>query len=115
MSKLGQAIQSALEEFGIPSADYFRIYNILPPNRYVHTPGFLGLKYPDDLILLEISFIAGRNREARLALLRALNERVVSAVGISPDDLAIMVYEMAGENISFGRGEAQRAHIGSTA
>jgi hypothetical protein len=35
-------------------------------------------------------------------------------MGISPDDLAIMVYETSGENISFGRGEAQRAHIGAS-
>jgi 4-oxalocrotonate tautomerase len=101
------------ETLGIPPEDYFRIYQVLPSNRYVHTPGFLGLTYTDDLII-EISFIAGRRGDARLALLRAINERVVSAVGISPDDLVIMVYETAGENISFGRGEAQRAHIGAS-
>ena len=75
---------------------------------------FLGLTYTDDLILVEITFIAGRTRDARLMLLRAINERVVSAMGILPDDLAIMVYETAGENISFGRGEAQRAHVGAS-
>ena len=100
------------ETLGIPPEDYFRISQVLPSNRYVHTSGFLGLTYTDDLIMLEITFIAGRSGDARLTLLRAINERVVSAVGISPDDLVIMVYETAGENISFGRGEAQRAHIG---
>lgn len=114
--KLGNAIQAVLEEtLGIPPEDYFRIYHVLPSNRYVHTRGFLGLTYTDDLILLEITFIAGRSREARLTLLKAINERVVCAVGILPDDLAIMVYETAGENISFGRGEAQRAHVGASA
>jgi hypothetical protein len=102
------------EVLKIPPEDYFRIYQVLPSNRYVHTPGFLGLVYTDDLILVEITFIAGRNKDARLTLLRAINERVVSAMGISPDDLAIMVYETAGENISFGRGEAQRAHVGAS-
>ena len=29
----------------------------------------------------------------------------------APDDLLITLYEVAGENISFGRGLAQRAHI----
>jgi hypothetical protein len=114
--KLGNAIQAVLEEtLGIPPEDYFRIYHVLPSNRYVHTRGFLGLTYTDDLILLEITFIAGRSREARLTLLKAINERVVCAVGILPDDLAIMVDETAGENISFGRGEAQRAHVGASA
>src|SRR5271154_6938426 len=113
--ELGGAIQAALEEtLGIPPEDYFRIFHVLPSNRYVHTPGFLGLIYTDDLILVEITFIGGRNKDARLTLLRVINEHVVSAMGISPDDLAIMVYEIAGENTSFGRGEAQRAHIGAS-
>jgi Tautomerase enzyme len=77
----------------------------------VHTPSFLGLHYSDDLIVLEITFIAGRPKETRLALLKELNERVVDATGISPDDLMILLYELPGENISFGRGLAQRAHI----
>jgi hypothetical protein len=115
LSKLGNAIQAALEEvLKIPPEDYFRVYQVLPSNRYVHTPGFLGLTYTDDLILVEITFIAGRDNNARLKLLKVINERVVSAMGISPDDLAIMVYETAGENVSFGRGDAQRAHIGAS-
>ncbi|MGO9401235.1 MAG: tautomerase family protein [Xanthobacteraceae bacterium] len=85
--KLGNAIQVTLR---IRPEDYFRIYHVLPSNRHVHPLGFLGLTYTDDLILLEITFIAGRTRDARLTLLRAINERVVSAMGISPDDLAII-------------------------
>jgi hypothetical protein len=40
-----------------------------------------------------------------------LNDGVVAAAEISPDDLLITLYETPGENISFGRGLAQRAHI----
>ena len=40
-----------------------------------------------------------------------VNDGVVAAAGISPDDLVITFYEVPGENISFGRGLAQRAHI----
>jgi len=35
--------------------------------------------------------------------------------GISPDDLVIMLYEIAGENASFGRGLAQRAFVSAGA
>jgi phenylpyruvate tautomerase PptA (4-oxalocrotonate tautomerase family) len=61
--------------------------------------------------LLEITFISGRPREQRLKLLKVLNDAVVSAAGISPDNLVIMLNETPGENISFGRELAQRAHI----
>jgi hypothetical protein len=46
--------------------------------------------------------------------LKALNDGVVAAAGISPDDLVIMLYETPGENISLGRGLAQRARIPDT-
>jgi len=112
LAKASAAIQSALIEIlGIPPDDFFQIHHVLPRNRYLHTPTFLGLKYSDDMILLELTFITGRPKETRLALLKSLNEKVVAAAEISPDDLVIMVYEIAGENASFGRGLAQRAHI----
>lgn len=113
--KLGQAIQDALEAvLKIPAEDYYRIFHHLPKGRFVHTPGFLGLRYTDDFILLKITFIAGRPAETRLALLKELNRRIVEAVGISPDDLVINLFETAGENISFGQGLAQRAKVMAT-
>lgn len=112
LAKLGEAIQGALEAvLNIPPADYYRIVHILPPHRFVHTPSFLGLKYSEDFILLKLTFIAGRPKETRLALFKELNQRVVAATGISPDDLNVLLYELPGENISFGQGLAQRAHI----
>jgi Tautomerase enzyme len=54
-------------------------------------------------------FIQGRPKETRLALLKDLNTRIATAAGVSPDDIMITLYEVPGENISFGRGEAQRA------
>jgi hypothetical protein len=62
------------------------------------------------LIILELSFIAGRSRDMRLALLKDVNARVAAAADVSPDDLMIVLQEGPGENFSFGRGEAQRAN-----
>ena len=112
LAKASEAIQNALiEVLDIPPDDFFQIHHVLPRNRYLHTPAFLGQKYSDDMILLELTFITGRPKETRLALLKSLNEKVVAAARISPSDLVIMLYEIAGENASFGSGLAQRAHI----
>ena len=78
----------------MPPEDYYRIVHALPSGSFVHTPSFLGLHYSDDLILLELTFIAGRSKETRLMLLKEFNERVVAATGISPDDLAVLLYEL---------------------
>jgi Tautomerase enzyme len=116
LGKVSGAVQDALMGvLGVPPDDFFQIIHILPRSQFLDTPSFLGLKYSDDLILLEITFISGRPKEKRLALLKALNDGVVAAARISPDDLMITLYEVPGENISFGRGSAQRAHISANA
>jgi hypothetical protein len=110
LGKVSQAVQSALiATLGIPPGDFFQIHHVLPRKRYLHTPAFLGETYSDDLIMLELSFLTGRSKETRLALLKSLNDKVVAAAGIAPDDLMILLYETAGENASFGHGLAQRA------
>jgi len=112
LRKVSGAVQNGLiSALGIPPEDFFQVIHVLPRGRFLHTPSFLGLNYSDDLVILEITFISGRPKEKRLALLKALNEGVVAAAAISPDDLLITLYETPGENISFGRGLAQRAHI----
>jgi hypothetical protein len=99
---------------GIPPNDFFQVIHVLPRSQFLHTPSFLGLNYSADLILLELTFISGRPKQTRLGLLKALNNGVVSAAGVSPDDLFIVIYEIPGENVSFGRGLAQRARIADT-
>src|ERR1700730_4807477 len=112
LGKVSSAVQNGLiSALGIPPEDFFQIIHVLPKSQYLHTPSFLGLNYSDDLIGLEITFISGRPKEKKLGLLKALNDAVVSAAGISPDDLLITLYETPGENTSFGRGLAQRAHV----
>jgi hypothetical protein len=64
LARLGEAVQGALEAvLKVPPEDYFRVFHVLPPSRFVHTPSFLGLHYSDDVILLELTFIAGRPKE----------------------------------------------------
>jgi hypothetical protein len=40
-----------------------------------------------------------------------LNDRIAARAGISRDDVMIQLYELPGENISFGQGLAQRAFV----
>src|SRR5262245_59207750 len=112
LAKLGEAMQSARDAvLTMPPDDDFRIVHILPPHRFVHTPSFLGLTDSEDVILLKLTFSAGRPQETRLVLLQALNERLVAATGIWPDDLSVLMDELPGEHMSCGQGVAQRAHI----
>jgi hypothetical protein len=116
LGNVSKAVQEALISIlKIPRDDFFQIIYELPRDRFLHTPSFLGMKYSDDFIVLEIAFISGRPKETRLALLKELNARIVAGAGISPDDLMIELFESPGENFSFGRGLAQRASISQAA
>ena len=111
IAKVSGAVQAALmNTLRVPPEDFYQLIFELPKKRFLHTPSFVGLHYTDDLIILDLTFIQGRPKEKRLALLKDINARVAAATGISPDDLMITFYEIPGENISFGRGEAQRAN-----
>src|SRR5882672_2087662 len=112
LSNVSKAVQDALiSVLKIPSDDFFQIIHELPRNRFLHTPSFIGMKYTDDFILLELAFISGRPKETRLALLRELNAGLVAGAGISADDLMVQLTGAPGENFSFGRGLAQRASV----
>jgi 4-oxalocrotonate tautomerase len=112
LGQVSKAVQEALMSvLKIPSDDFFQVLHVLPRNRFRHSPSFLGMKYSDDLILLELAFISGRPKETRLALLKELNVQIVERAGISPDDLLIQLSEAPGENFSFGQGLAQRAFV----
>ena len=115
LSNVSKAVQDALMSIlKVPPDDFFQIIHELPRNRFLHTPSFVGMKYSDDFILLEVAFISGRPKETRLALLKELNARIVAGAGISPDDLMIGLFEGPGENFSFGQGLAQRAFVSQT-
>src|SRR5262249_35451148 len=96
LARVSSAVQDGLiSTLGIPPDDFFQIIHVLPRSQFLHTPSFVGLNYSADLILLELTFISGRPREARLGLLKALNDSVVAAAGVSPDDLFIVIHEIA--------------------
>src|ERR1700758_5349489 len=110
IGKVSGAIQAALmNTLKVPPEDFYQLIFEFPKNRFRHTPAFVGMRYTDDLIILDVAFIQGRSKETRLALLKDINTRVAAAAGVSPDDMMIILYEVPGENISFGQGEAQRA------
>ena len=111
LSAIGWAVQLPWRKSFRPTRGLLPRHICAPKGRFVHTPAFVGCTYSERLVLLELTFISGRPKEKRLALLAALDRLVVEKVGLRPDDLLVMIYELPGENISFGHGLAQRAHI----
>src|SRR5215813_5894250 len=84
IAKVSGAIQAALMTLRVPPEDFYQLIFELPKNRFLHTPSFVGMHYTDDLIILDVTFIQGRPKETRLALLKDINARVAAAADASP-------------------------------
>src|ERR1700741_2442585 len=85
IAKVSGAVQAALmNTLRVPAEDFYQLLFELTKNRFLHTPSFVGIHYTDDLIILEISFIEGRPKETRLALLKDINTRVAAGATVFP-------------------------------
>src|SRR6266849_5772560 len=86
IAKVPGAIQAAfINTLRVPPEDFYQLIFEFPKRRFLHTPSFFGMHYTDDLIILDLTFIEGRSKETRLALLKDVNSRVAAAARVSPD------------------------------
>jgi hypothetical protein len=111
LSTIGLAVRAALEE----------VLSLLP--RHARAPKgavraharFRRLHVQRTARLPRTDLHLGSHEGETLGAARCVNRLVVERVGLQPDDLLIVIYELPGENISFGKGLAQRANIAAAA
>ena len=96
---IAAAIQTALvSTLKVPDADRFPVFN-----------GYLGMTYTDRLLIIEITFLEGRDDEVKKSLLAEINRNLVAAGVVGEDDVFVLISEIGRANVSFGKGLAQRA------
>jgi hypothetical protein len=101
IAKVSDAIQAALmNTLRVPPEDFYQLIFEFPKKRFLHTPSFVGMHYTDDLIILDLTFIEGRSKETRLALLKDVYSRVAAAARVSPDDLMITLSTQSKERLA---------------
>jgi len=114
LRKVSAGVQDALIRVQkVTADDVFQIIHELPRHRFFHTPSYLGMKYSDDFILLEVASVSGLPKETRLAMLKELNARIVAEAGIPPDDLMIHLSPDPAENYSFGQATSAKRRMAS--
>ncbi|HEY2888409.1 MAG TPA: tautomerase family protein [Candidatus Limnocylindrales bacterium] len=107
---IAAAIQAALvSTLEVPDADRFQVFNEYDAQHFRHTDGYLGLAYTDQLLMIEITLLVGRDDQRKQALLAEINRNLVAAGVIGADDVFVLITEIGRANVSFGRGLAQRA------
>ena len=107
---IAASIQAALvSTLGVPDEDRYQLFNEYDGEDFRHTGGYLGLTYTDQLLIVEMTFLVGRDDELKKSLLAAINRNLVAAGVVRGDDVFVLITEIGRANVSFGRGLAQRA------
>jgi phenylpyruvate tautomerase PptA (4-oxalocrotonate tautomerase family) len=105
-SSIQAALVSTLE---VPDADRYQLFNEYDRESFRHTSGYLGMTYSDQLLVVEITFLEGRDDEVNKSLLAEINRNLVAAGVVRGDDVFVLITETGRANVSFGKGLAQRA------
>src|SRR5438132_13628320 len=107
---IAASIQTALiSTLKVPDADRYQVFNEYDGESFRHTSGYLGMTYTDQLLIIEITFLEGRDDEVKKSLLAEINRNLVAAGVVGEDDVFVLISEIGRANVSFGKGLAQRA------
>jgi phenylpyruvate tautomerase PptA (4-oxalocrotonate tautomerase family) len=113
---IAASIQTALvSTLEVHDDNRYQLFNEYDGENFRHTSGYLGMTYTDQLLVIEITVREGDNDEHKKSLLAAINRNLVAAGVVGGDDVFVLITEIGGANVSFGRGLAQRAPTSQSA
>ncbi|WP_351234241.1 tautomerase family protein [Streptomyces sp. NPDC002133] len=101
--------QSLVQGLGIPEGDRFIMISEHGADELFLHPTFMDMQRSADAMIITVLIGAHRPLEDRRKVTTAINELVVEALGVSPDDIFVALIPVPNENFSFGRGELQLA------
>ena len=109
------SIQSALvSTLEVRDADRYQLFNEYDVENIRHTCSYFGMTYSDQLLIVEITLLEGRDDQVKKSLLVEISHNLVAADVVAADDVFVMITEIGRANVSFGRGaRAQRPRLRS--
>jgi 4-oxalocrotonate tautomerase len=95
-----------IEAASVPELDRFQILTEHAPADLIYDPTYLGVNRSDDIVMIQITLNA-RAQNVKVALYRAIAERLGKNPGVRPQDVLISLVSVQPEDWSFGDGKAQ--------
>ncbi|WP_320153840.1 tautomerase family protein [uncultured Tolumonas sp.] len=103
---LADALNLALHEaMNSPMDDRFVIISEHKDDEFFIHPTFPNLKRSDKRMLISVTFGTSRTVEQKRKLAELVTRYAVEKVGVSQDDVSLMMYAISLENMSFGGGK----------
>jgi phenylpyruvate tautomerase PptA (4-oxalocrotonate tautomerase family) len=105
---IAQTVYEAMRaSIGIPEGDKFILITPHGEAERFIDPGFMGMTRTSRHVLVQIVLRQGRSVEQKQALHAGIAQGLHKAVGVSTDDVMVVLNENTSADWSFGRGEAQ--------
>ena len=107
---LGEIVyQAMIELINVPQDDKFQVITEHDRAEMNFAESYLGNRYSDDVVFIQITLNAGRSVEMKKAFYKRIVDDYQAKLNGRPDDVVINLVEVAKENWSFGHGIAQYA------
>ncbi|HET9622947.1 MAG TPA: tautomerase family protein [Kofleriaceae bacterium] len=96
-----------VEAFEVPAADRFQLIHQHERDELIYDPSYLGVARSDDVVLIQIAASNWRQTSQKLALYKAIADRLAESPGLRPEDVQISLLPTQREDWSLGNGVAQ--------
>jgi 4-oxalocrotonate tautomerase len=102
--------RAMVEVANVPAHDKFQIINRHAPDEIVYPQeGYLGVQYTAGLILIQVTWVAGRSTDIKKQFYRQIADEIHEKGGVRKQDVWINLVDCSREDWSFGNGEMQYA------
>jgi 4-oxalocrotonate tautomerase len=101
--------QTLVDVFNAPTGDNFQIITAHDSDALRIDPAYLGINRSPAAFTIDITLNIGRTVELKKQFYATLVDRLAAEAHVRPQDVLIVLTEVAKENWSFGNGEAQYA------
>jgi 4-oxalocrotonate tautomerase len=95
-----------MEAASVPEHDRFQIVTEHTAEDLIYDPVYLGVQRSDDIVMIQIT-LNTRTQAVKLAIYKAIAERLAKNPGVRPQDVLISLVTVTAEDWSFGDGKAQ--------
>lgn len=107
---IGDIVYQAMADvLNVPDSDKFQIITAHDADSLRIDPAYLGVDRSPTAFIIDITLNAGRTVELKRRFYATVAERLNAEANVRPQDVMIVLTEVAKENWSFGNGEAQYA------
>jgi 4-oxalocrotonate tautomerase len=107
-SLIGDIVYRAMAEvLNVPDGDKFQVVTAHGADSLRVDPTYLGIDRSADAFIIDITLNAGRSVELKQRFYATLVEWLNGEAEVRPQDVTIVLTEVAKENWSFGNGIAQ--------